>query len=136
VSAAGAASVGNYTLVWRYINAAPTPTPMPGVVPMFTVQDVLPRDTYRFYPFQGQQGQQIQIRVRAVPNSLLDPVAALLDPDGEEIVSVDDSDGTLNPRFTFTIPENGTYTVRVNGYLSEGAFELVVERLFPLQAGG
>ncbi|MFN8375425.1 MAG: hypothetical protein U0694_21425 [Anaerolineae bacterium] len=135
VSAAGAVSVGSYTMVWHYVNAAPTATPMPGVVPLFTVQDVVPQDTYLFYPFQGQLGQQIQVRVRAMPNSTLDAVAALLDTSGEVIASADDSDGTLNPRFTFTLPSNGTYMVRINGYLSEGAFELVVERLFPLQAG-
>lgn len=136
ISAAGTASIGGYTLVWHYINAAPTATPMPGVVPIFTVRDIVPADTYVFYPFQGQTGQQLQISVRAMPNTGLDPVAALLDPDGEIIASADDSDGTLNPRFTYTIPANGTYTVRINGYLSEGAFELIVERLFPLQAGG
>jgi hypothetical protein len=135
VTAAGAVSIGSYNLVWRYINAAPTPTPLPGVVPLFTVQDVVPRDTYLFFPFQGQRGQQLQFRVRAANNSTLDPVAALLDDTGEVIASADDSDGTLNPRFTFTIPANGTYTVRINGYLSEGEFELVVERLFPLQSG-
>lgn len=135
ISAAGAASIGSYSLVWRYVNAAPTPTPMPGVVPMFTIHDTVPQDTYLFYPFQGQTGQQIQVRVRAMPNSTLDAVAALLDLNGEVIASADDSDGTLNPRFTFTIPADGTYTVRLNGYLSAGAFELVVERLFPLQAG-
>jgi hypothetical protein len=136
IAAAGTASVGAYTLVWRYINAAPTPTPMPGVVPIFTIDDVMPADTYLFYPFQGQTGQQIQIYVRALPNSNLDPVAALLDESGEVIASADDSDGTLNPRFMFTIPANGTYTVRINGYLSQGAFELTVDRLFPLQSGG
>jgi hypothetical protein len=136
ISAAGTVSVGTYTLVWRYINAAPTPTPMPGVVPLFTIEDFMPLNVYLFYPFQGQSGQQVQIYVRALPGSPLDPVAALLDESGEVIASADDSDGTLNPRLMFTIPSNGTYTVRVNGYLSHGEFELTVERLFPLQSGG
>jgi hypothetical protein len=95
-----------------------------------SIEDTIPEGEYRFYPFQGRTGQRIQVRVIAQPGGTLDPVAALLGIDGNEIASGDDSGNDLNPRFTAEIPQDGTYSVRVNGYLSSGKFELVVEVLF------
>ncbi|NWF69970.1 MAG: hypothetical protein HXY40_12865 [Chloroflexi bacterium] len=132
ITAAGAASVGAYTMIWRYINAAPTATPLPGVVAIFSIAETVPPNTYLFYPFQGQAGVEMQIRVVGQAGSGLDPVVAVLDPAGQVIAEADDSDGTLNPRLTLTLPENGTFTVRVAGYSgSSGGFTLTVERLFP-----
>jgi hypothetical protein len=130
VVAANASSDGKYTLVWRYINLAPTPTPLPGTVLLLSYKDIVPDNTYQYYAFYGQAGTQVHIQAIAQPGSSLDPVAALLDADGNLIAEGDDSQGDLNPRFTATLPTDGSYRVRVNGYLSSGPFELTVEQLY------
>lgn len=119
---------GVYTLLWRYVRAAPTATPVPASVTIAAISDTVAENDYRFYTFQAQQGQRIRIQVRAA-NSTLDPVAVLIAPDGTVIAEGDDSGTTLNPDFTALLPDDGTYTVRVNGYLSGGNFELVVALL-------
>ncbi len=131
VVAANAAADGKYTLVWRYINLAPTPTPLPGTVLLLSYKDLMPENTYQYYAFYGQAGTQVQIQVIAQPGSPLDPVAALLDGDDNLIAEGDDSQGDLNPRFTTTLPADGSYRVRVNGYLSSGPFVVTVEALYP-----
>ena len=130
VTAAGGFGSGTYSLIWHYVNLAPTPTPLPGKVLVMSYSDTVPPETYEFYPFQGEAGQQVEIQVIAQPGSNLDPVAALLDLDGTVIAEGDDSEGSLNPRFTATLPADGTYTVRVNGYLSSGDFVLTIEALY------
>lgn len=129
VAAANAASVGPYRLIWRYVEAAPTPTPDPPRFLLMAISDDVPLNAYRFYPFQGRAGQTIRARVSAAPGSRLDPVAALLGPDGMVIVEVDDTPGSLDAEIVYTIPADGTYTVRVSGYLSGGPFSLVVDVL-------
>ncbi|GAB4513159.1 MAG: hypothetical protein OHK0046_13670 [Anaerolineae bacterium] len=129
IRAAQAASFGSYALIWRYVNVAPTSTVPPGLAPVLRTLDNVPENEYRFYPFQGRVGQRVQIRVLA-QGGTLDPVAALIGPDGRELVTGDDSSGSLNPQFTFELTEEGTYNVRVNGYLSGGAFEVIVEEVF------
>ncbi|MBI5667376.1 MAG: hypothetical protein HZC41_05150 [Chloroflexi bacterium] len=128
VTLAGAAS-GGYTLVWRAVSLAPTPTPQPALLPILAADDVAQRDNYRFYPFQGQAGQRVLIRVVAAPASRFDPVAALIAPDGEVIAEADDTDSSPNVEMIVSLPTDGTYTVRVNGYLSAGAFTLTVMAL-------
>jgi hypothetical protein len=127
VTPVNAATSGPYTLIWRYVNTAPTPTPVPATIPILDYDDFVADNTYQFYPFQGRAGQQVVIRVNAQAGSTLDPVAALLGPDGAVIAEGDDSDGGLNPRIVAALPSNGTYTVRVNGYLSGGPFQLLVD---------
>jgi hypothetical protein len=127
--AAADGATGTYTLVWRYVNVAATATPFPAVIPVMAVDSFVADEAYVFFPFQGFAGQQVRIAVIARPGSGLDPVAALLDPEGIEIANGDDSPDDLNPRFTAALPSDGTYTVRVTGYLSSGAFELTVDRL-------
>ncbi len=124
------AGVGTYTLVWRYINSAPTETPVPASIAVLTADDVAEQGEYLFYPFQGRVGQMVQIRVIAEPDSGFDPVAVLLAPDGTVLVENDDSDGSLNPHILIELLEDGTYNVRVNGYLTGGAFEVIVEVLY------
>jgi hypothetical protein len=130
VIGAGAASSGTYRLIWRYIELAPTITPEPPRILLMSMNDDIAQSEYRFYPFQGRAGQNVQVRVIAQPGSGLDPVVALLGRDGRVIAESDDDGNDLNPRFTAQLPEDGTYSVRVNGYLSSGAFELIVEVLF------
>ena len=130
VSGSSGSSAGPYRLIWRYINVAPTPTYDPPRILLFTVEEEVAQGEYGFYPFQGIAGEQVRITVNGQVASGFDPVAALIGPDGSVIAEGDDSDGTLNPRFMTTLPTDGTYQVRVNGYLSGGPFALVVERLF------
>ncbi len=120
---------GSYTLLWRYVNVAPTPTPIPDSVTVLAVNAAVPPEQYQFYVFQGRAGQEVLVEALAAEGSGLDPVAALLDPQGEIVAEGDDSDGTLDARFRATLPEDGTYTVRVNGYLSSGSFDLFVRLL-------
>ncbi|MBZ0290312.1 MAG: pre-peptidase C-terminal domain-containing protein, partial [Anaerolineae bacterium] len=131
VTASGGFSSGSYGLVWHYINLAATATPQPGTLPILTFEDSITPGEYQFYTFQGSAGQQIEIQVVARPGRDFDPVAALLDVDGQVIAHADDDGSALNPRFTATLPANGTYRVRVNGYLTGGEFTLIVNRLFP-----
>lgn len=126
-SANGAA--GGYTLVWHYVYLAPSPTPPPALIPILAADDYAPPDQYLFYPFQGQAGQRVRIRVIAPPGSGLDPVAALIAPDGAEVANADDTNGSPNAEMIVTLPADGTYRVRVNGYLSAGAFSLTVDAL-------
>ncbi|MBC7871477.1 MAG: pre-peptidase C-terminal domain-containing protein, partial [Chitinophagaceae bacterium] len=71
----------------------------------------------------------VRIRVLATDGTTFDPVAALLDPAGTVIAEADDSEG-LNPVMTLELPADGTYSVRVNGYLTSGAYTVLVEELF------
>lgn len=122
---------GGYALIWRYINRAATPTPLPANVPLLYLSDSVEANAYQFYPFQGEAGQQIRVQVLARPGSNLDPVATLLDPQGQEFASGDDSPNSLNPDLFVTLPETGTYTLRVNGYLSAGPYDVRVDWLLP-----
>lgn len=123
-------NMGRYTLIWRYINVAPTATPIPEFSTLMSLDDEIILDTYQFYVFRGLARQKVRIRVEPKPGEVLDPVAVLLDPSGNEIAQADDSNGTLNPIIELTLPEDGSYTVRVNGYLTSGRFDLYVEQLF------
>lgn len=129
VRSAQAATVGAYALVWRYINVAPTPTPLPATYPILTVDDSVQESTYAFYTFYGTAGQSIRVVVDSREETF-DPVAALIAPDGSTLAEADDSDGTLNPRIDTRLPVDGTYQVRVNGYLSGGEFDLRVVEVF------
>ena len=130
VSAVKAAADGSYTLVWRIINRAPTATPAPGTTLIMSYADVIPENTYQFYPFYAEAGTRVAIHVTAQAGSSLDPVAVLLAPDGSEIAAGDDGANDLNPYFTATLPADGSYRVRVNGYLSSGAFTVTVEQVY------
>lgn len=130
VTAARVAADGGYTLVWRIINRTPTVTPPPGTILLMSYADVIPENTYQFYPFYAEAGTQVAVRVQAQTGSSLDAVAVLLAPDGSEIAGGDDGANDLNPYFTATLPTGGSYRVRVNGYLSSGAFTLTVEQVY------
>lgn len=123
-------NIGQYTLIWRYINTAPSPTPIPPFSTLMSLDDRLEADNYQFYVFYGLAGQSVRIRVEPKPGEQLDPVAVLLDPNGNQIAQADDSYGTLNPVIEVALTQDGPYTVRVNGYLSSGMFDLYVEQLF------
>ncbi len=128
VSAIGA-TTGSYTLIWRVVNLAPTATPAPGLIPILSVDDQVTGSAYQFYRFYAPAGIRVQITVQAAPGSGLDPVAALLAPDGTVLAEGDDTPGGLNPLIIQTLPDAGTYTVRVNGYLSSGPFSLTADQV-------
>ncbi len=130
VTSVNASGQGGYTLVWRIVSRPPTPTPVPGTVRLLSYDDRASANTYQYYTFYGQAGTQVEVHVIAQPGSTLDAVAALLAPDGSVLAQGDDEDNHINPRFTATLPANGTYRVRVNGYLTSGAFTLTVNSLY------
>jgi len=123
-------NTGSYTLLWNYVNLAPTATPIPSLANVLVVDDSVAEGQYQFYAFQGQAGQRVHIEAIANAGELLDPVIAILNPDGDIILEADDSNGSLNPMTDLTLPDDGTYQVRVNGYLSGGQFTLRVAILF------
>lgn len=122
---------GAYTLIWRYIEAAPTPTPQLLVSDLFAVDDTLPANEFLFYPLQGNAGERVLIEVEAVPGSELDAVVTLLNETGEAFAEDDDSGGNLNPRLLAQIPADGLYQVRVGSYSGTGGtFILRVKRVY------
>jgi hypothetical protein len=125
ISTARGDQTGNYTLVWRYINLAPSPTPIPSRTILLNQNGTVADAEYVFFSFYGQAGQVVNVRVGTPDNATLDPIAVLLDPQGNEIAQGDDDEGIL-PNFNVTLPTEGTYRVRVNGYLSSGEFDAVV----------
>ncbi|MEP7292271.1 MAG: hypothetical protein ABI835_10825 [Chloroflexota bacterium] len=110
------ASGGAYSLVWRYLVAAPTPG---APVLILSADDALAGQAYLTYPFQGRAGRRVHIRVEAL-DAGLDPVAQLLDPTGVTVASGDDSAGSLNPDFSALLPTDGTYRLRINDYSGTG----------------
>lgn len=123
------AQLGAYQITWRYLDFAPTPTPPAGTLPILSVNGEVEPGAYVFYPFYGQAGETVKIYANAVLGSPIDPVAALIAPDGRTLGGSDDAPDSLNAFFETTLPETGTYQVRVNGYLSGGAFALYVEQI-------
>ena len=126
---AQAENVGKYAFVWRYIEAAPTPTPILLSVPVAVIADFVPSNDYRFYPFQGQAGERFLIRLNAAEGSTLDPLLSILDPADQEIATDDDGGGALNARVLLTLPTDGVYQARVGGYSSAGFFELLIDKV-------
>lgn len=124
------AQLGAYQITWRYLDFAPTPTPPAGTLPLLAVNGEVEAGGYVFYPFYAEAGQTIKIYANAVIGSPIDPVAALIAPDGRTLGGSDDAPDSLNAFFEVSLTETGTYQVRVNGYLSGGSFALYVERIF------
>lgn len=130
VSATNAGSRGSYALVWRYVSAAPTPTPPAATVRLLSADAPMPAQTYLFFPFQGQATQRILIRTQAQSGNL-DLVLALLDADGTILAEADDNSTDLNPALLFELPADGSYTLRLNGYgQTTGDFEVIIEALY------
>lgn len=131
VSAASGTTRGAYSLIWRYVNAAPTNTPPPAVVPVLVIDGTIEGSEYDFYPFYGRTGQRIQVRVTG--RAGFDPVAALVSPTGDVLIEVDDVNGNLDPFFHYVLPADGSYQLRVNGYLTTGRYSVVVEEVFVIR---
>lgn len=122
---------GGYSLIWRFIEAAPTPTPPLLVADLFAVDDTLPVDEFLYYPLQGNAGERVLVEVIAEPGSGLDAVVSLLNENGETFAEDDDGGGDLNPRLLAQIPADGLYQVRVGSYAGGGGnFVLRVRRVY------
>ncbi|NDJ63146.1 MAG: hypothetical protein GYB67_18645 [Chloroflexi bacterium] len=126
---------GLIQLRWNYLSRAPTPPPGPTQIRrLFTISEVLPPQTYVYYPFQGQAGQQIRVQVIAGAVGALagpvDPVATVLDAADTVLIEVDDTAASTNPVFTLALTASGTYRLRVNGYgNSSGPVTVIVDAL-------
>jgi len=132
VTGVNANSAGSYQLAWRYLTVAPTPTPRPSVMPLMAVDADLMTGASLEYPFIGQAGQRIRVTVANAgdTDTTLDPLAAVIAPDGTVLLEVDDSGGDLNPQFDLDLPADGVYWLRVSSYgETGGAFIARVERL-------
>lgn len=126
---ADANSWGPYQFTWTRTATGATATPRPAGYAMLTADDDIAPQTYVDYPFQGAEGMRIRVSVTALESDL-DPVAALIDGDGNVLAQGDDSANTLNPQFEFTLPAAGTYFVRVNAYgETSGRARVMVEVL-------
>lgn len=75
------------------------------------------RPSVNEYPVVLEAGQTITIRMSSDD---FDTVLILLGPDGEEVAFNDDSEGTLNSRIIYTVPETGEYTVVTRAFGSGG----------------
>ncbi len=108
----------------RFSAHAQTPRPITFFEPgSGTINDDTPAETWTF---DGQANQVISI-VAAGSSGDLDPVLALIDPAGETIQENDDLDSLVRDAGLegFTLPEDGTYTVRVTRYgTTSGAYSL------------
>ncbi|MCC6614508.1 MAG: hypothetical protein IT320_13590 [Anaerolineae bacterium] len=130
VTGANASSAGSYSLTWRYLTTAPTPTPPPTIMPLMSIDDELMPGVIEEYAFLGQVGQRVRITVMAAGATQFDPRAAVVAPDGTVLIEVDDSGGDLNPQFDLDLPTAGVYQLRVSSYdETGGAFIARVERL-------
>lgn len=130
-----ALTYGPYRLQWTRTATGSDSLPL-AAVPVLTAHDVLPAGEYRDYPFQGEAGERLRLRVLA-EGGAFDPVAVLIAPDGSTLAQADDSlDGSLNPDLVITLPASGTYRWRVNGYNGAGGpMEVRVERLVGTDGG-
>lgn len=62
--------------------------------------------------FEGEEGQVVNISANDFGGVIVDPLIALLDPDGNPIAGDDDFGGALNSLIDdFELPEDGTYTI-------------------------
>lgn len=129
IRASQANSTGAYNLIWRYLQAAPPTSTGANFYPMLARQDSIPPSQYQIYPFYGRAGQQIRVTVDEL-DGMFDPVAALISPQNLILIEVDDSNNTLNPEFTYVLPTDGTYHIRINGYMTGGLFRLIVYELW------
>jgi tetratricopeptide (TPR) repeat protein len=67
------------------------------------------------FTFEGKAGQHLNLLVSDITLVGVDPLIALLDPDGTPIAGDDDSGGTYDSQISnFELPADGTYTLVVS----------------------
>jgi hypothetical protein len=77
--------------------------------------------------FQGTAGQTVTITVTS-PVDLADPAVVLLDPTGNIMTQVDDNFGPDDEdvQITVTLPQEGTYTIRITTF-GGGEYQITVQ---------
>ena len=68
------------------------------------------------WTFEGTEGQNVLIQLQQGPNSNLDTVLDLMDPNGRMECTNDEFGRTSNSRIETLLAETGTYTIVVRGY--------------------
>ena len=76
------------------------------------------------WAFNGSAGQEVTITVQGWDGA--DPQARLIAPNGEVIASDDDSGENRAALMVVTLPETGTYYIRIDVY-SEGRYRVILE---------
>lgn len=91
------------------------PTTPPAVTPPVVINGTLgERGEIDAYRFSARAGETLMLDVDARESgSFADPVMVLLDGTGKVISTVDDAEGTRDPKLLWTAPAEGTYTVRI-----------------------
>jgi hypothetical protein len=85
----------------------------------------LPDGSYfDIYHFTGTRGQKITIDLQS---SDFDPYLSVLDKDGAEIISDNDSGGGHNARVRLMLSYTGKYYLRVNSLKKEGKGKYILE---------
>jgi len=83
------------------------------------------RRVYRI-TFEGELGQVVTLTARDSQESIVDPLIALVGPDGEPIAGDDDFGGELDSQIAdFELPANGTYTLLLGH--AEGGYDFGFE---------
>jgi SH3-like domain-containing protein len=79
------------------------------------------------WTFEGESGQVVTISAAAAAGSSVDPRLNLLGPNGEWLIANDDGgSGTDALIENYTLPENGTYTIKIDVF-EGGEYILSVE---------
>lgn len=78
------------------------------------------------FSFEGTANTNVIIEMIAEDTALLDPFLQLIGPDGAVIAEDDDGAGNLNARIIFTLPDDGTYTIRATRYGGAGNFTVTL----------
>lgn len=83
------------------------------------------RRVYRVL-FVGEAGQTVSLSASDSGGTIIDPLIALLDPEGNPIAGDDDFGGDLNSLIdNFTLPQSGTYTLLLSH--AEGGYDFGFE---------
>lgn len=77
---------------------------------------VLEPEVPGYHTFEGRAGDSLRVRLVELLFSGLDPYLTILGPDGREIASNDDAEGSLNSRLDVTLEEDGIYCVVAGGF--------------------
>lgn len=82
--------------------------------------------------FEGQEGQVVTISARDAVDTAIDPLIALLDPQGNPIAGDDDFGGVLDSLIEdFTLPASGSYTLLVSH--AEGGYQFGFEGIVTVE---
>ena len=132
VNANNLLSIGTYNLGVESI----LPVPSPDVVPLASGDlvsgSIDASGQTDLFTFGGQTGDLVSLTLSETSNwgsSINDARATVVTPTGDQLILFDS-----NSQQTVTLPENGTYTIRVNAnnLLSIGTYNLGVESILPV----